>query len=199
MLIVITREENTEDEVAVLKSLFENGLQTLHVRKPFMSKTDLEKWLLNFSEMHHQKMMLHQHHELCEIFKIKGVHLTEKQRSTLENRKVYIEKFQKKGKMVSTGFHTVAELEKEGSIYDYCFLSPIFNSISKENYVGKQFNINGLHQKIVALGGIDSSKITEVKKLGFSGVAVLGHIWKSKNAVKSYVQMKKKYEEVFKI
>ncbi|MCM5662062.1 thiamine phosphate synthase [Galbibacter mesophilus] len=197
MLIIITKEENTENEVTVLKSLFENGLQTLHVRKPFMSKTDLEKWLLNFSEMHHRKMMLHQHHELCETFKIKGVHLTKKQRSTLENRKVYIEKFQKEGKMVSTGFHTVTELKQEGTLYDYCFLSPIFNSISKENYAGKQFSVNGLQQKIVALGGIDNSKITEVKKLGFSGVAVLGHIWKSDNPLENFLLMKEKYKKIY--
>jgi len=94
-----------------------------------------------------------------------------------------------------TKFHSLNELENYKERYEYAFLSPIFDSISKEGYKSK-FILQELKEKIagknlVALGGIDESKIETCRELGFSGVAVLGAIWNSKNPVEKFKQIKR--------
>ena len=63
------------------------------------------------------------------------------------------------------------------------FLSPIFQSISKEGY-GSGFSLDGLRNakgiiddKVIALGGICPRTITKLKDIPFGGVAVLGALW----------------------
>jgi thiamine-phosphate pyrophosphorylase len=41
-------------------------------------------------------------------------------------------------------------------------------------------------KQVIALGGIDEDKIEICRALGFSGVAVLGAIWNSTNAVEKF-------------
>lgn len=68
---------------------------------------------------------------------------------------------------------------------DYLFLSPIFNSISKEGYESG-FTIEELesasdkgiiNDKVFALGGIDEKTIPELRSISFGGVTVLGALW----------------------
>ena len=79
---------------------------------------------------------------------------------------------------------------------DYLFLSPIFQSISKEGY-GNGFPWYELEEarergfinpKVFALGGIDASHIRQLKGLGFGGAVVLGALWgKINNPAKATV------------
>ena len=68
---------------------------------------------------------------------------------------------------------------------NYVFLSPIFDSISKEGY-GAAFSPEVLRDaaskqiidnKVVALGGIEASHINALKEWHFGGAAFLGDIW----------------------
>jgi phosphoribosylanthranilate isomerase len=71
------------------------------------------------------------------------------------------------------------ELEKE-----YCFLSPIYDSISKKGYKAK-FDTETLKEflkkerqiKVIALGGVTAENYTEIIETGFDGGAFLGSIW----------------------
>ena len=78
-------------------------------------------------------------------------------------------------------FKEVLELE---GVLDYCFLSPVFDSISKQGYKAnfdkeelKEFLKKERKIKVVALGGITEENYSEVIKLGFDGVAFLGGVW----------------------
>ena len=70
-------------------------------------------------------------------------------------------------------------------VCDYVFLSPIFDSISKEGYsshftqpVLKELQrTKVIDRKVMALGGINLDRIKLAKDLGFGGVVVLGDIW----------------------
>ena len=68
------------------------------------------------------------------------------------------------------------------------FLSPIYDSISKEGY-GAAFSRIDLKQaadegiidsKVLALGGVSLEHIPEVRSMGFGGAAVLGALWQAK-------------------
>lgn len=85
--------------------------------------------------------------------------------------------------------HTFNEVKKIDHIEPYCFLSPIFDSISKKGYTSK-FSETTLKTflkaprniKIIALGGITKENYDYVITLGFDGAAFLGSIWTEKNS-----------------
>jgi thiamine-phosphate pyrophosphorylase len=98
-------------------------------------------------------------------------------------------------------FHSLEELENYKMKYDYAFLSPIFDSISKVGYkTSHEFHeltrnklekirvISG--KNIIALGGIDEDKIETCFELGFAGVAVLGAIWNSASPIEKFKRLK---------
>jgi thiamine-phosphate pyrophosphorylase len=71
------------------------------------------------------------------------------------------------------------------SDYDYLFLSPIFDSISKSGYRSAFSNVELqeasdmgiIDEKVIALGGVTLDKIAYLKKLKFGGVAMVGGIY----------------------
>ena len=96
-------------------------------------------------------------------------------------------------------FHSLDELHFCRKEYEYAFLSPIFDSISKKNYKSK-FDLNEVKQvvegkNIIALGGIDEDKIETCRELGFAGVAVLGAIWNSENPIEKFLRIKEKCQK----
>ena len=66
--------------------------------------------------------------------------------------------------------------------YDYLFLSPIFDSISKVGYKSaftedmlKDASAKGvIDEKVVALGGVTFNRIPYLKELNFGGAAMMG-------------------------
>jgi thiamine-phosphate pyrophosphorylase len=97
-------------------------------------------------------------------------------------------------KTISTSFHSTTAIFKSRRKYEYVFLSPVFDSISKQGYKGN-FSLEELKsflkskKNIIALGGINAENIELVKQKGFAGAAVLGSIWESKNPTKCYKEL----------
>jgi thiamine-phosphate pyrophosphorylase len=69
---------------------------------------------------------------------------------------------------------------------NYLFLSPIFDSISKQGYCSN-FSIELLREaqaegiidnKVIALGGVTPRKQPLLESLGFGGYAMMGAVWK---------------------
>jgi len=93
-------------------------------------------------------------------------------------------------------FHSLDELKRYDGKYEYAFLSPVFDSISKKGYKsGFDLSETGLHvrgKKIVALGGVDESKIETCRGLGFCGIAVLGAVWQSADPLGTFLRIKEK-------
>ena len=81
--------------------------------------------------------------------------------------------------------HSLEEIIKYKNDYDYLFLSPIFDSISKVGYKS-EFNNQDLleaseggiiDEKVIALGGVTFDKIPYLKELHFGGVAMIGGLY----------------------
>jgi len=86
-------------------------------------------------------------------------------------------------KVISTSFHELHDVIHNEENYEYVFLSPIFNSISKKGY-NAAFDMDELKDaltkcthSVIALGGMDKGKQEIVRKLGFAGMGVLGAVW----------------------
>lgn len=194
-LIVLTASTWRDDEAAVLTAMFECGLETLHVRKPGCSKQAMERLLCELPARFHNRIVLHAHYELAETYNLKGIHLPEGIRT---EQPVFAEewKLQFPEQHLSTSLHDIALLQREFQEFEYVFLSPVFNSISKSGYK-TPFAPDELTRiiptspnAVIALGGVTTGNMTKVRAMGFVGCAVLGSIWEAEDPVEAFVRLR---------
>jgi len=188
-MIVITNPFFIEDEIDILHSLLEEGLSLLHIRKPDFSELEMTQFLNQIKLEFRANLVLHNHHDLAEDFGICSFHFSEKERKSLND---FPARFSKPCRYkFSTSTHSIEAFNSLEN-FDYAFLSPVFKSISKENYspeknLFEEIKSRTNHKtKMVALGGIDSQNIQEVLEKGFDDVALLGSIWKNENPLKQF-------------
>jgi thiamine-phosphate pyrophosphorylase len=178
--IIISRPDFFENEAGQINALLEKGMQLLHLRKPDCTKEELATLLRNIDSVYYSKIALHQYHELAGEFGIKRLHFPEKLR--LEQTEESLQNLKERGFVLSTSIHNPAALADLSNAFSYTFLGPVFDSISKQNYraaLQANFKLNRLNftGEVIALGGIDDSKIKTITQMGFDGAAFLGSIW----------------------
>ncbi len=191
-LCIISNPSNVSNESLIINNLFSNGLEIFHLRKPNGSINEVAELLRGIDDKFHHKISLHQHHKLSEQFEITRFHFTEDKRK--KTGPAELEKYYSDGKILSTSIHSIDDYKILSSCFDYCFLGPVFNSISKKeskSIIKNDFIIEEQTKtKIIALGGINKESIPAVKKMGFNGIALLGSIWQSEKPVESFNQIK---------
>lgn len=186
-MIVITNPSFFENEIDILHSLLEEGLSLLHVRKPNFSKIEMAKFLHQIKLEFRDQLVLHYHHELAEDLGINRLHFSEKERRNENQSSASLSKPCR----YSTSTHSIIDFNSLEN-FEYAFLSPVFKSISKENYYTEINLFEALKSKtntktrVIALGGIDSENILEVLEKGFDDFALLGSIWKNENPLKQF-------------
>lgn len=199
MLIVIAPDKFLKNEVKILVELFSNGLEVFHLRKNNVEEIFYHKFLETIPQSVLSSVVLHEYHNLSERFSVRGIHLKERQRKELivqGKLEKYVQTYQRKGLTVSTGFHCTAELGKYAPLFDYVFLSPIFDSISKKGYRQQKFVLPDVATPIVAMGGIAKENLRETLNMKFRGVAILGAVWTKKNPVQCFLKIKQTYDEI---
>lgn len=174
-IIVITRPDFFPREADEITRLFVAGLEILHLRKPQSHAGALENLLRTIPSEYYSRIVLHEHFDLAERYSLRGVHLN---RRNPEAPLAYTG-------AISRSCHSLEEVQIYKAVCDYVFLSPIYDSISKEGY-GAAFskeclrNAQGngiIDQQVYALGGITSEHLPEIRSFGFGGAALLGDIW----------------------
>lgn len=174
-LILMTPPSYFVEEDKIITALFEEGLDILHLRKPNTAPMYAERLLTLIPEQYHKRIVVHGHFYLKDEYKLKGIHLSERNPNIPGNYKGHI----------SRSFHTLEELKANKKGYDYLFFNPIFDDISKLSYQGsytpeeirKAHKAGIIDKKVIALGRIDADNIKQVKDYGFGGAAVQGGIW----------------------
>lgn len=142
----------------------------MHLRHPRLSLTDTAAIIEAIPQWLRHRISLHDHHILIRIFPELWIHLNSRNPEPLPG-----------AAGVSRSCHSLAELN-DGLPVDYSFLSPIFDSISKQGYTSA-FSIDQLRRadlgpNTIALGGVTPARFPLLKGLGFAGAAMLGHFWK---------------------
>ena len=192
-LIVITEPQFVSNEATIIAQLLYWGVDLMHLRKPESSADDLAKLIEAIPTVYHNRLVLHDHFDLATHFTLHGLHLNRRNSVLPPNHKG----------TVSQSCHTLDEVKACKTKYDYVFLSPVFNSISKLGYTSaftpkalSEAKKQGLiDQKVVALGGITAANIDKTKYYGFGGVALLGDIW-SRTADKNFEEYVRKIVEI---
>lgn len=173
--IVITRPYFFEGEERYITHLFEQGVTSLHLRKPHSSEEDVQKLIEKIPQKYRSQVVLHEHPQLVEKYQLQGFHLN--------SRCPHLPDGFKGG--ISRSCHSLEEVVLYKDQCDYVFLSPIFDSISKEGY-GSTFPEETLQEaykqgiidsKVIALGGIKPEHAPYLKANGFGGMAYLGYVW----------------------
>jgi thiamine-phosphate pyrophosphorylase len=186
-LIVISSERDLVDEGHLVNALFENGLELLHLRKPEWTVDKQNRFLRSIDQAFHSRISVHQHYGSVGEFGLNYFHVKDALRSE------WFVGMKPSNKVnCSASFHGVSELEREGSRWSYCFLSPVFKSISKKDVrplIDAHYRPSA-EIKAFALGGVHSGNIMDVLGRGFAGAAVCGAIWdNSKNPVEAFKKL----------
>ena len=188
-----------EGEADLLNQLFEEGLPCLHFRKTQRSIHPFIDLLVQVETKHYSKIIVHQYPELVEMFKLSGLHLTESARRALSTEALQdlINEQHKNQRQIGTSIHQKTDLYLLPKEMDYCTLSPIFSSVSKQKYeptVHWQAQDLDVPFSLVALGGISVQTLeTTYHQRGFREVAFLGAVWNDlSNVLQNYRLLCKK-------
>lgn len=167
-------------EASLIVRLFDCGLDILHLRKPDTSVADCARLLDALPDRCRRRIVVHDHFVLCRDYGLKGVHL---------NRRNPLPPSDVCGLSLSASCHSIAEVASRKPSADYVFMSPIFDSISKQGYMSA-YSTDELDRaasecviddRVVALGGVTLGNIPQLKRWHFGGAAFLGDVWNHAN------------------
>lgn len=187
-VIVVTHPEKFKSEIPIVVQLFENGLSTLHLRKPRWSTKKSKEYLDAIPPKFHSRIVIHSHHKLAFSYNLKGIHLSKSHRKNIWKALFNFYYFKiRKGKnfTISRSFHQLESLEKKSGKYDYVFLHPFFSSIDqkKNSFDVQPEYLNSIISKapypVIASGNISLENAPQIKKSGCMGIALSGFIWKN--------------------
>ena len=159
-IIAITSPEVIEADEYIIKVLIKQGIDIFHLRKPDSSIDECRN---------------HDYPELYYEFSLMGIHINKNITNLPEGY----------SGVKTRSCHSLEEVQMYKDDYDYLFLSPIFDSISKKGYqsnftdekLRQASRIGVIDHKVIALGGVTFDKIPYLQSLNFGGVAMLGAIY----------------------
>ncbi|MEM9832738.1 MAG: thiamine phosphate synthase [Bacteroidota bacterium] len=198
-LLLVSNFYDVPYEHYLLHLIFSEGLEYFHLRKKEFSEDAMRRYLDRIHPVFYPNIILHSHFHLVAEYGLGGAHFTRK--SIYEDFAVGENvDFHRKG----FSLHSTAEVAQLESSYHYIFLSPVFDSISNKGYNSK-FKLSNLRQflqtatsrpEIIALGGINHTRVEQAASLGFDGIALLGHIWADFETNPDLVSAVKRFERV---
>ena len=175
-LIGITPQENVFREQERISAMIRSGMvEYFHIRKPDLSENQMREYLSKFDTDVRLHLSLHDHHGLAKEMGIGGVHLNSRNPNPPAGF----------AGRISVSCHSIDEVVQCKDMVDYCFLSPIFDSISKQGYksnfqteeLKRLFAEKILDEKVCALSGITFENIAMLEEVGFSSFAMLSSLW----------------------
>lgn len=180
-IIIITSPTALKGETASIAQMLDSGVvDRLHLRKPSLTEVETRRLIERIPERLYPSISIHDHHRLASEYGLGGIHLNS--RNPLSPDGGF-------PGFVSRSCHSVEEVKKAllTDKVDYCFLSPLFDSVSKNGYKGaigdtecQTLSSEGLlTERIIPLSGITPERLPEVARLGFKGAAILGAAWET--------------------
>ena len=174
-LAIMTKSTFFVEEDKIITTLFDEGLDNLHLNKPNSEPIYSERLLTLLPEDCYRRITVHSHFYLTQEYRLKGIHIDE---TGTEIPSYY------KGRFSRT-CNSIEELKEAKRNAEYVFLNNTFNAQSKDNpnpkYTFEQLKAaakSGLiDKKVYALGGVTLDSIKTAKDLGFGGVVVSEDLW----------------------
>ena len=172
-LVIMTKPTFFVEEDKILSALFDEGLESLHLKKTGSSPLFSERLLSLLPDYTHSKITVHDHFYLKNEYHLAAIHLEDPSMGVPLGYK---------GK-VGIDCKDLTQLRKKQA--NYVFLKNVFDSTTMPSEKAS-FSLNELRQasrmglidkKVYAIGGMCAENIEIARELGFGGVVVSGDIW----------------------
>ena len=183
----MTTPDKFRSEIYIVIKLFENGLKTLHLKKPKFSKNRYKNYINQIPKKYHNRIIIHSYFSLMYKFNLKGINIS----SNTKPSKLFFlfYDFFKKRKIKIFTIHSLNQLkELNKKKYDYILAGPLFKSNNDESIINDKFNENQIKEiifsypkQIVFYGGINAENINSLNNNHLFGLLFLGVIWYNPN------------------
>ena len=135
--IIYTPEEEVSTEIEKIVSMFELGADFLYLRKP---NKDISYWYAYVEQFPYGKesKMITSDFKLLHDLKLGGFHFKREMLKSLSEKDLSENlRMLKESNFISSGTaHDLSELKKMDGQFDIILISPLFDSISKKEYLG---------------------------------------------------------------
>lgn len=177
-IIAITVPKMIDEDAYLISNLLKMGIHSIHLRKPEATINECRQLLTRLTKEERAKIIIHDYPELYTEFSLKGIHINKNIISLPDGYNGF----------KTRSCHSFEEITKYKHEYDYLFLSPIFDSISKVGYKSaftkeellKASTSGIIDHKVIALGGITLNMLPYFQELNFGGIAMIGSIYNIK-------------------
>lgn len=174
-IIAITVPKMIDEDAYLISNLLKMGIHSIHLRKPEATINECRQLLTKLTKEERAKIIIHDYPELYTEFSLKGIHINKNITSLPDGYNGF----------KTRSCHSFEEIERYKTEYDYLFLSPIFDSISKVGYKSgftkeellKASTSGIIDHKVIALGGITLDMMPYFRELNFGGIAMIGGIY----------------------
>ncbi len=178
-LILLSSPYFFVEEDKILATLFEEGLDVLHLRKPDSEPVYCERLLTLLPEKYHQRIVANDHFYLKDEFGLMGIHLSQR------NSAIPLHY----NGITTRTCYSLEELSEAKKKHHYVILKNIYDSTSDNSSLSQYSHLQlrdasrqGLIDKrVMAQTGVTLENIQDVRDLGFGGAVVCSDIWKRFN------------------
>lgn len=173
-LIVQTLPTFFVEEDKIITTLFDEGLDILHIRKPDSEPVYYERLLSLLPNEYYDRIVVHENYYLKQEFDLHGIHIDNPATPVPEGYKRHITR--------STS--NISDLKQMKKQCDYVMLHSLFDSL--HDNVRASLTIGELeaakrsgdiNKHVIALGGLTLENIDLARELGFGGVCICGDLW----------------------
>ena len=171
-LAIMTKSTFFVEEDKILSTMFEAGLDNLHLYKPGSSPIYSERLLSLLPDNYYSKITVHGHFYLKDEYNLAGIHIDDPAQRPPVGYKGNIG-------CTCADLGTLKEMKRQ---YSYVFLDNTFKPVHGQ----RSFNLNELEEasrrglidkKVFAFGGVSIDNIMLAKDLGFGGAVIDSDLW----------------------
>ncbi len=169
--------------LAGIEAALKGGVRAIQLREKNLPENELRSLardVLKLTQKYNALLIINHRAELAHAIGADGVHLTESSPAVRKIRKEFPDL------LIGKSTHSLqGAIRAQHQRADFVTFSPVYDTPSKLQY-GPPQGLEKLKQvcagldiPVLALGGIDLSRITSVRKQGAFGVALIRGIWNS--------------------
>ncbi len=174
-LAVMTQPTFFVEEDKIISSLFDEGLDNLHLYKPGSSPMYSERLLTLLPDEYYNKITVHDNFYLKEEYNLRGIQIDDDTTPVPTGYKGHVSR-------TCTRLDNLKETKRNA---DYVFLKYICDS---QTEVGQKASFTAselreasrrglIDRHVYALGGMNLDTIRLAKDYGFGGVVICGDLW----------------------
>lgn len=173
-LIVQTLPTFFVEEDKIITTLFDEGMDLLHIRKPDSEPVYYERLLSLLPNEYYDRIVVHENYYLKQEFDLRGIHIDKPENPVPDGFRRHITR--------STS--RISDLKPMKKQCDYVMLHSLFDSLHDDAKASLTISemeaakrSGDIDKHVIALGGITLENIQMARDLGFGGVCVCGDLW----------------------